>query len=102
MGHWVMLDIEQAGPNRDAIGAWVDVRIGDTTVRHELTIGGGHVGGELGWLHVGLGPATNAEVRVVWPDGEQGPWLHVDANSFGLIERGASAVQPWSPAGDGS
>jgi hypothetical protein len=101
MGHWVMLDIQQAGPNRDAIGAWVDVRVGDTTVRYELTIGGGHVGGELGWLHVGLGPATNAEVRVVWPDGEQGPWLHVEADSFGLIERGADAVRPWSPAGAG-
>ena len=101
MGHWVMLDIQQAGPNRDAIGAWVDVRIGNTTVRHELTIGGGHVGGELGWLHVGLGPATSAEVRVVWPDGEQGPWLHVEADSFGLIERGATSVQSWSPAGAG-
>jgi hypothetical protein len=101
MGHWLMLDIEQPGPNRDAIGAWVDVRIGDATVRHELTIGGGHIGGELGWLHVGLGRATSADVRVVWPDGEQGPWLHVDADSFGLIERGASAVQQWSPAGGG-
>jgi hypothetical protein len=101
MGHWLMLDIRQAGPNRDAIGAWVDVRIGDATVRHELTIGGGHLGGELGWLHVGMGPASSADVRVVWPDGEPGPWLHVDADSFGLIERGASAVQPWSPAGAG-
>jgi hypothetical protein len=101
MGHWVMLDIRQPGPNRDAIGAWVDVRIGDTTVRHELTIGGGHIGGELGWLHVGLGPATGADVRVVWPDGEEGPWLQVDADSFGLIERGASVVQPWSPGGAG-
>lgn len=101
MGHWVMLDIEQPGPNRDAIGAWVDVRVGAATVRHELTIGGGHIGGELGWLHVGLGPATSADVRVVWPDGEMGPWLHVDADSFGLIERGASAVKPWSPAGGG-
>lgn len=102
MGHWLMLDIEQPGPNRHAIGAWVDVRIGGVTVRHELTIGGGHVGGELGWLHVGLGPAMSAEVRAVWPDGEQGPWLNVDADTFGIIERGASVVQPWSPAGDGS
>jgi enediyne biosynthesis protein E4 len=101
MGHWLMLDIEQPGPNRDAIGAWVDVRVGDETVRHELSIGGGHIGGELGWLHVALGPATSADVRVVWPDGEMGPWLHVDADSFGLIERGASAVQPWSPVGGG-
>jgi hypothetical protein len=97
MGHWLMLDIQQAGPNRDAIGAWVDVRIGQVTVRHELTIGGGHIGGELGWLHVGLGQATSAQVRVVWPDGEQGPWLHIDADSFGIIERAAPAVTPWSP-----
>jgi len=101
MGHWLMLDIRQPGPNRDAIGAWVDVRIGDVTVRHELTIGGGHLSGELGWLHVGLGPATSAEVRVLWPDGEQGPWLHAQADSPAIVERGASAVQPWSPAGGG-
>jgi hypothetical protein len=101
MGHWLMLDIQQPGPNRDAIGAWVEVRIGDVIVRHELTIGGGHIGGELGWLHVGLGPATSADVRVTWPDGKQGPWLRVDAGRFGIIERGAAAVQPWSPSGAG-
>jgi hypothetical protein len=101
MGHWLMLDFQQPGPNRDAIGAWVDVRVGDASVRHELTIGGGHVGGELGWLHIGLGQEMSAEVRVVWPDGEQGPWLHVEADSFGIIERGATAVQRWSPAGAG-
>jgi enediyne biosynthesis protein E4 len=97
MGHWLMLDVEQPGPNRDAIGAWVDLRIGDVTVRHELTIGGGHVGGQLGWLHLGLGPATSAEVRVVWPDGEEGPWLPIDADQFAIVGRGATAVQPWSP-----
>jgi hypothetical protein len=101
MGHWLMLEIQQPGPNRDAIGAWVDVRIGDATVRHELTIGGGHISGELGWLHVGLGPATSAEVRVTWPDREQGPWLHVPADAPAIVERGASAVQPWNPEGGG-
>ncbi len=101
MGHWLMLDVRQPGPNRDAIGAWVDVRIGAVTVRRELTVGGGHIGGQLGWLHVGLGAATSAEVRVVWPDGEEGPWLHLDADRFGIIERGATAVQPWSPGGAG-
>jgi hypothetical protein len=101
MGHWLMLEVQQPGPNRDAIGAWVDVRIGDLTVRRELTIGGGHIGGQLGWLHVGLGSATSAEVRVVWPDGEQGPWLHVDADRFAIVKRGATAVQPWSPGGGG-
>jgi enediyne biosynthesis protein E4 len=97
MGHWLELDIQQPGPNRHAIGAWVDVRIGDVTVRHELTIGGGHVSGQLGWLHLGLGPATKVDVRVVWPDGEQGPWLTLAADQFAIVERGATAAQPWRP-----
>ena len=97
MGHWLTLEIRQPAPNRNAIGAWLDVRIGDLAVRRELTIGGGHAGGELGWLHIGLGPATSAEVRVTWPDGEEGPWLHLDADQFAIVERGASAVQLWSP-----
>ena len=97
MGHWLMLDIQQPGPNRNAIGAWVDIRVGETTVRRELTVGGGHIGGQLGWLHVGLGAASSAEVRVVWPDGVEGPWLSADADRFDVIARGATAVQPWSP-----
>jgi hypothetical protein len=97
MGHWLMLDIQQPGSNRNAIGAWLDVRVGETTVRRELTVGGGHIGGQQGWLHVGLGPATSADVRVVWPDGVVGPWFSADADRFDIIARGATAIQPWSP-----
>ena len=38
----------RTGGNRDAIGAKVDVRIGDCVVRRELVVGGGHGGGQLG------------------------------------------------------
>lgn len=100
MGHWLMIDVEQPAPNRDAIGAWVDLRIGEETVRHELTIGGGHVGGQLGWLHLGLGPAVSADVRVTWPDGEVGPWLTIAADGFWTVERGVSAPQRWTPGSD--
>ena len=53
--------------------------------------------GQLGWIHVGLGDAAEAEVRVTWPDGEAGPWMAVAANSFATIERGASQAVPWEP-----
>jgi hypothetical protein len=97
MGGWLGLRLSQPGPDRDAIGAWLEVRVGDVTMRREVTVGGGHAGGQLGWLHVGLGPASEADVRVLWPDGETGPWLHVVANGFYDLERGASAARPWLP-----
>jgi hypothetical protein len=97
MGHWAALRIEQDGANRDAIGAWVEVRIGDHVDRREVTVGGGHASGQLGWLHFGLGDADRATVSVLWPDGERSPELEVSADSFGIIRRGAIGVETWTP-----
>jgi hypothetical protein len=97
MGHWLSLRFQQPGPNRDAIGSWVEVRVGAKVQWRELTIGGGHAGGQLGWVHFGIGAAAGADVRVQWPDGEQGPWIHLAADGFATIERGASAAEPWQP-----
>jgi enediyne biosynthesis protein E4 len=99
MGHWVGLRLRQPGGNRDAIGSVVEVRVGDTLIgRREMVVGGGHISGQLGWTITGLGPATEAEVRVTWPDGEQGPWQRVAADGFALVERGSAAPVPWMPA----
>ncbi|MCA1734890.1 MAG: CRTAC1 family protein [Actinobacteria bacterium] len=87
MGNWVALRLQQPAPNRDAIGAWIEVRIGRHVQQRELTVGGGHAGGILGWVHFGLGDASSAEVRVTWPDGEVGPWTNVVANQFVTVAR---------------
>jgi hypothetical protein len=96
-GHWLAVRLNQPAPSRDAIGAWIEVKIGEATVRREVTVGGGHAGGQLGWVHVGLGPADGAEIRVQWPDGVVGPWLHAAADQFATIERDATRIQPWLP-----
>ncbi len=100
MGDWIAIRLEQPGPNRDAIGSWIEVRIGDRTIQRELTIGGGHASGELGWIHFGLGDAAGAEIRVRWPDGGTGPWLELTANRFATIQRGATEPQIWVPPKD--
>ena len=97
MGHWLGLDIDQPPPNVDAVGAWVEVRVDGRTLLRENTVGGGHAGGESGWIHVGLGDATDAEVRVQWPDGEIGPWIPVTADRFARIDRGAARATEWHP-----
>jgi hypothetical protein len=97
MGNWLALQLDQPGPNRDAVGAWIEVQVGDLTMRRELTVGGGHISGKLGWTHFGLGPTGEAQVRVQWPDGETGPWMKVTADQFVVIERGATGATPWRP-----
>jgi len=97
MGHWLALAVRQPGPNRDAIGAIVEVQVGDSVQRRELTVGGGHVGGQLGWTHFGLGSASRADVRVTWPDGDVGPWIGVDADQFATIARDGDRVETWVP-----
>ncbi len=97
MGNWIALRLEETAPNTDAIGAWVDVAAGSTAGSREVTVGGGHVSGELGWIHFGIGSADEATVTVTWPDGTPGPPLTVPANTFATVVRGASAAQPWTP-----
>ena len=97
MGNWVGLRLRQDAPNQDAIGAWVELRAGERVTPREVTVGGGHAGGQLGWIHFGLGGADAAEVRVTWPDGEVGPWIPVPANEYMTIDRGATAAVPWQP-----
>jgi hypothetical protein len=97
MGRWLALRLVGAEPNRDAIGAWVEVRVGGRVTRIETTVGGGHVSGQLGWLHIGLGDADGAELTITWPDGTTGPAMNVAADGFAVIEQAASVATPWMP-----
>ncbi len=97
MGNWLALRVDDDGANRDAVGAWIEVEVGDRVISREVTVGGGHVGGQLGWLHFGLGEADRATVTVTWPDGEVDRPVEVDANGFFVLERGAEEARPWEP-----
>ena len=97
MGNWLAVEASQTGPNVDAIGGWIEVKVGDVTMRRELTIGGGHAGGQLGWTQFGLGTSGVAQVRVRWPDGFAGQWMDVTANQHVIVDRGATAVRVWDP-----
>jgi hypothetical protein len=100
LGSWLSVRVRQPAPNTDAVGAWVQVRAGGSVQRQQVLVGGGHASGQLGWLHWGLGSASAAEVRVTWPDGEVGPWMPVDAETFVLVHREAEEPLTWTPPGD--
>lgn len=100
-GHWLQLRLKQAGANQDAVGAWVEVDLGDvmkhlgkqSIIRQELTVGGGHASGHSGWMHFGLGAATTVKVRVQWPFSDAGPWQTVAADGFYVIDKAAGKVE---------
>ena len=86
-GNWLKLQLKQPGGNTRAVGAWVEVRTGNHTQRREVTVGGGHAGGQWGALHFGLGDAKQARIRVQWPFGGWSDWHDVTANTITSITR---------------
>jgi hypothetical protein len=98
MGNWVALSIKQKDANKQAVGAWIEVRAGDRVQRKEIYIGGGHASGQYLWHHFGLGVSERANVRVQWPDGQWGPWIRLFANQFAQITRGESIAAIWLPS----
>ncbi len=91
-GHWLAVDLRQTGPNSRAVGAWLDLRIGDRAVMREITVGGTHASGVALPEHFGLGAAERAELRVTWPDGTVTEWMPVEADGTVRITRGTGGV----------
>ena len=99
MGNWIGVKLEQPAPNVDGVGSWIEVRVGNRVLQRELTVGGGHAGGQLGWAHFGVGEADTVELRVQWPDGEHSQWLNVMSNQFVTVDRESGSARPWAPEG---
>jgi enediyne biosynthesis protein E4 len=91
-GDWIGVELAQAPPNRRAVGALIEVRVGNRVLSKEATVGGGHAGGDAGPIHVGLGRAADVEIRVRWPDGEVGPWMNTPTNRVVTVERDPARV----------
>ncbi len=96
-GHWLQLRPRRDGANPDAVGGWIEVRCAGVTLRRELTVGGGHAGGQSGWWHFGIGAETAADVRILWPDGTAGDWQRVAADGFYVVDP-SGAQASWDPA----
>jgi hypothetical protein len=96
--HWLQLKLNQPAGNRDAVGAWVEVKLkddkGERVIRQELTVGGGHASGQIGWMHFGLGTAQDVQVRVQWPQAGWSEWMSAKADSFYSVN--PKGIAKWS------
>ena len=91
MGNWTEIRLVEPNPNRNAVGAHIAVKTGTRTQMRTVEIGGGDASGHAGWVHVGLGTAERAEIRVQWPDGEWSYPYRVFANQFVVVDRDEAA-----------
>lgn len=87
-GNWLSVDVRQKESNINAIGTFIEVRIGDRIITRERTVGGGHAGGIALPDHFGLGEAETVEVRIIWPDGAITDWQTLTANRQWILTRG--------------
>lgn len=96
LGNWVAVKVSQPKPNRQAINGWLEITRGDKVESRELTVGGGHASGQAGWIHIGLGDADGATVRVRWPDGTVSDSMSLTAGKFFELQRGGEPKE-WQP-----
>ncbi len=97
VGNWLLVDLRQAAPNPRAVGAWLELRTGSRVQSREITVGGGHASGSATFSHFGLGPADQADVRVVWPDGQTSDWVTIAANRMVRLSRAGSGFTVSEP-----
>lgn len=97
-GNWLKIALTQERGNRNAIGARLAIQTGNHVQMRRIQVGGGHASGSAGFVHIGLGVAERASVRVQWPDGEWSSPYRLFANHHALIERGQTGFRYWFPA----
>jgi hypothetical protein len=79
-GHWLSLALAMPGRNTQAVGARVTVTGDGLRQVQDVTVGGGHAGGQAGPLHFGLGAQERADIRIDWPDGSVSEVIGVAAD----------------------
>jgi len=70
--HWLRVKLTGVAVNRDAIGAWVELRTGDTTQRRQVMPSRSYLSQVESVLTFGLGSAESVDrMEVFWPDGSR-------------------------------
>lgn len=78
--HWLRLTLSQDGPNRDAIGARVEISANGASQYRYLTPAKSYLSHVEFPLTIGLGAATTADVVVTWPDAQVQSFQGLEAN----------------------
>lgn len=89
-GNWLKLRLADPAVNRDAIGAAVRIRLGETWQMRPVLHATGYLSSADAQVHFGLGQAQAVdEIDVTWPDGARERFPGGPANRSVVIRKGA-------------
>ncbi len=93
-GNWIAFDLLGRAPNRDAIGALVELEAGGKHWVRRLYCGEGYLGSSSARLHFGLeSVATLERVLVHWPDGQESLYEDLEAGAVWTLEQGVEQAR---------
>jgi hypothetical protein len=96
--NWVTIKLEQAGPNRDALGARVKVVAGNLVQWSEVRSGGSYLSVSDIRLHFGLEQQKRVDlIEVRWPGGRVEQFRDLPVNRFLTISEGRSIIKDEPP-----
>jgi hypothetical protein len=85
--HWLRLKLVGKQTNRDAIGAWVRLRLGDQTLSRQVMPTRSYLSQSELPITIGLGKARQFdELEVIWPDGTRQKVAGAQLDTVTLVE----------------
>jgi peroxiredoxin len=100
-GHFLKLQLVGRSANRDAIGARVEVVLGEQSEQRlikSLRCGEGFLGQSSKWLHFGLGTAATIDrVSIRWPDKTTSTLRGLKADTHYVVTQGEDEAKAWRP-----
>jgi enediyne biosynthesis protein E4 len=97
--HWLEMRLVGTTSNRDAVGALVKVRAGETVQWDRVRTGGSYISGNDLRLHFGLEDHDSADsVEIRWPSGATEKLEKIPANRILTIQEGKGVVRSLNPS----
>ena len=95
--HWIKFWLEGSISNRDAIGATIEVWVGENAQSRMLFAGENYLGQNSHWEHFGLGETASVDSVVVnWPIGLPSVYTGLEVGQHWLLVQGEDPISLWS------
>ena len=84
--HWLAVQLVGTASERNAIGAQVDVHLGDRVLSHWIVGGDGYLSRNQPTVNFGLGAADKvSQLVVTWPSGEKQSYSKPEIDQYLLL-----------------